>query len=171
MNPPTRRSLMAATVLAAMSTNAVPAFAQMPAPQPIDTPIGEPWRVPFAAFLKTLGIKDPAALLVRTYVFDIGLLRPGTIGVRVEDESTCHKDQCFTVIGRIHNKRFVVDAMFAAGKRYTRSDHAIPLFGSQTFPAWFVGETLTVTALETERGWLIVPGLSLREAPSKSGSP
>jgi hypothetical protein len=156
---------MAATVLLAMSTSVISAFAQMQAPQPIATPIGEPWRTPFAAFLKTLGIKDPAGLLVRTYVFDIGLLRPGTIGVRVEDESTCHKDQCFTIIGRIHNKRFVADAMFSAGKRFTRSDHAIPLFGSQTFPAWFVGDALTVTALETERGWLIVPGLVEKQPP------
>jgi hypothetical protein len=55
--------------------------------------------------------------------------------------------------------------MFVAGKRFTRGDQFLPLFGFQTLPAWLVGNKVTVTLLETPKGWIVAPG------PNPVGAP
>ena len=132
------------------------ASAQIGAPQPINTPVQDQWRGPFEQFLREFGVKDQSAMLGKTNAFQIGgAWYPDSILFRIEDPSVCADDVCFTVIGRVIDNKFHVDTMFAAGKRFTRSDHFVPLFGFQTLPAWLVSDRITVTLLETPRGWIV----------------
>lgn len=134
-----------------------PASAQIPVPEPIDTPVQDQWRAPFERFLGELRVSDPKAMVEKTNAFQIGgLWRPDSVLFRIQDPTVCSLDLCFTVIGRVIDNKFIADTMFAAGKGFTRSDHSTPLFGFQTMPAWIVGERVTVTLLETPNGWIVV---------------
>lgn len=134
-----------------------PAGAQIPAPEPIDTPVQDQWRGPFERFLRELGVSDQQEMIRKTNAFQIGgIWHPDSILFRIEDPTVCSKDLCFTVVGRIIDNKLITDAMFAAGKRFTRSDHSLPLFGFQTMPAWLIGDRVTVTLLETPNGWIVV---------------
>ena len=162
MNLSRRSAIKIGIVVAAIIMMIASASAQILAPQPIDTPIKDEWREPLATFLRDLGVKDTAALVDRTYTLGTGDGR-GSIAFRVEHEATCFEDRCLTVIGRIAGNKFISEAMFAAGKRYTHSDHAIKLFGVDVVPVWFVGETITVTVVQTPQGWFVIPGLTPKE--------
>lgn len=132
------------------------ASAQIPAPEPIDTPVHDQWRDPFERFLRELGAGDQHDMVRKTNAFQIGgVWHPNSILFRIEDPRVCTKDLCFTVVGRIIDNKLVADAMFAAGKRFTRSDYFLPFFGFQTRPAWLVGDRVTVTLLETPNGWIV----------------
>jgi hypothetical protein len=136
-----------------------PAGAQIPAPEPIDTPVQDQWRGPFERFLGELRVSDQKAMAEKTNAFQIGgVWRPDSILFRIEDPTVCSLDLCFTVIGRVIDNKFIADAMFAAGKRFTRGDNYLPLFGFQAMPAWLVGDRVTVTLLETPNGWIIAMG-------------
>jgi hypothetical protein len=69
------------------------------------------------------------------------------------------------VIGRIIDNKLHSDAMFTAGKRFTRSDYGKPIFGSESFPVLLVGDKMTVTLFENPSGWLVA------SAPRQQGDP
>jgi hypothetical protein len=143
-----------------------PATAQIMRPEPINTPVQDQWREPFEQFLRDLGVSDPATIVRTTYAFKLGgVWRPDSILFRIEDSAVCSGDSCLTVIGRIIDNKLHSDAMFTAGKRFTRSDHTVPVFGSQSFPAMLVGDRMTVTLFETANGWLVA------SAPRQQGDP
>jgi hypothetical protein len=134
------------------------AHAQIPEPEPITTPVPDQWRGPFEQFLRDLGVDNQRTIVGKTNAFQIGgRWYPDSILFRIEDSTTCFNDMCFTVIGRIVDNKFHADAMFSAGKWFTRGDVFVPLFGYQTLPAWLVGEKITVTLLETPKGWIVAP--------------
>jgi hypothetical protein len=97
----------------------------------------------------------------KTNAFQIGgIWHSDSILFRIEDSTVCSEDLCFTVIGRIIDNKFYADAMFLAGKRFTRGDQFLPLFGGsfQTIAAWLVGNKATVALVETPKGWIVAPG-------------
>jgi hypothetical protein len=143
-----------------------PATAQMMRPEPIDTPVQDQWREPFEQFLRDLGASDPASIVKTTYAFKIGSFwHPDSILFRIEDSAVCSGDSCLTVIGRIIDNKLHSDAMFTAGKRFTGSDFAMSVFGSQSFPKMLVGDRMIVTLFETASGWLVA------SAPRQQGDP
>ena len=85
--------------------------------------------------------------------------------VRVEDEELCAEDLCLTVIGHVVEGEFRSDAMFSAGNRFTSSDQLVQVFGFQTVPRWLVGEKMTMTLLETPRGWIVVTHENEKQIP------
>jgi hypothetical protein len=130
------------------------------APQPITTPVPEQWRAPFEQFLREMRVGDQnaKAMVGKTVAFKMGgVWRPDSILFRIEDPSVCSEDMCFTVIGRIVDNMFLADAMLSAGKRFTGGDNFSPLFGFQVLPLWLVGDKVTITLLETPKGWIIAP--------------
>jgi hypothetical protein len=142
------------------------ACAQIRQPEPINTPLQAEWRGPFEQFLGELGARNARAIVEKTNAFQIGgIWHPDSILFRVEDPTLCSEDMCFTVVGRIANNKSLADAMFAAGKRFTRGDHYIPLFGFQTIHAWLVGDKVTVTLLETPKGWIVAVGPNMATPP------
>lgn len=145
-----------AALAISLSLVVVPAGAQIGAPELIDGPLKEEWRAPFEMFLRELKVEDQAALVAKTSAFQIGgIWRPDSILFRIEDPGVCSGDLCFVVIGRVIENKLVADAMFAAGKRFTRSDRFLPLFGFKTVPAWFGGDKISVTLVEAPNGWII----------------
>jgi hypothetical protein len=138
--------------------------AQIAMPQPISTPVPDKWREPFEVFLGDMKVGDPKALVAKTSAFEIGgVWQKDWILFRIEDPKTCHDDLCFTVIGRIVDGKFVANAMFTAGKRFTRGDVFIPMFGFQVLPAWLFGNSVSVSLLETPKGWTIAPDVTSKE--------
>jgi len=134
----------------------LPAAAQVAAPQVIDAPVQEQWRDPFEQFLRDFGVDDPSAIVKKTYAFQIGgPQHTNSVLFRIEDQKSCAGDSCLTVIGRIIGDKLHADAMFVAGNRFTSGDHAAPVLGRQAFPLLLIGDTLTVTLLETPSGWLV----------------
>lgn len=130
--------------------------AQIGAPEPINTPVKDQWQGPLEEFLRELRVQDRSAMVRKTSAFQIGgVRRPDSILFRIEDSSLCFEDLCFTVIGRVIDKKFVADAMFSAGKGFTRGDQMLPLFGFRVVTAPLIGEKVNVTLLETPNGWIV----------------
>ena len=130
--------------------------AQIGAPQPINTPVQDQWREPFEGFLRELRVSDPKTMLGNTKAFQIGgVWHPNSVVFRIEDPTACSLDLCLTVIGHITDKKFFPEAMFTAGKNFTRSDHVVPLFGFGVLKAWLMSDRMTVTLLETPSGWIV----------------
>ena len=120
---------------------AIPALCQESELEPIDDPLPEAVRAPFVQFLR-----------------DSFLLR-------VEDKELCTEDLCLTVIGHVVKGQFRSDAMFSAGNRFTSSDQLVQVFGFQTVPRWVVGEKMTMTLLETPKGWIVVTHENEKQLP------
>lgn len=143
---------------------ASPAAAIITAPEPITTPVRDEWRRAFESFLQEMKVDDPGSLLAKTSAVQIGgIWQKDWILFRIEDRETCHEDMCLTIIGRIVNDKFATDAIFLAGKHFTRGDVYVPMFGFQAKPALLVGSKITVTLLETPTGWMVAPAVTQKE--------
>jgi len=135
--------------------------AQIAMPQPISTPVPNEWRAPFEGFLRELKVADTGALVAKTGTFQIGgVWQKDWILFRIEDLKTCHEDMCLTIIGRIMNDKFIANAMFLAGKHFTRGDVFVPMFGFQALPALLISSKISVTLLEAPTGWMVFPAVT-----------
>jgi hypothetical protein len=153
------RLIPAVIVGVSLAINSLPAVdlavAVEAAPEPIQDSIPDEWRKPFIDFLRDLNARDIAGILAVTKTAALkGVYRDAKV-FRVEHSSTCHLDLCLTIIANLKDNRFVAEAMFPAGRKVTREGEAIPIFGIQSFPWRFVGETRGVRLLETPSGWLL----------------
>jgi hypothetical protein len=156
-------SLLVAFGLSALVAN--PAIAVMPMPQPIDGLLRDEWRAPFEEFLQQLKVSDIGALVAKTSAFQIGgMWHEDWILFRIEDTKTCHEDMCLTIIGRIVDGKLTANAMFTAGKYFTRYDAAVPMFGFQVLPAFLAGSKISMTLFETPTGWMVAPTVTHKGA-------
>jgi hypothetical protein len=135
------------------------AHSQIATPEPINTPVRAEWREPFEGFFRALGIREPSATLAKTHAMQIDGIFRRSILLRIEDAPFCWDDLCFTAIGRVVDNRFAADATLFAGKGYTVGDAYISPRGMtfQTLPRWLIGNTVTVSLIETPQGWIVIP--------------
>jgi hypothetical protein len=137
--------------------SANPALCQDSELEPIDAPLPDAVRAPFAQFLRNLGADDPELLIEKARGRSIlSVWHSPSFLVRIEDTQLCSEDLCLTVIGHVVEGEFRSDAMFSAGNQFTASDQSVQLFGFQTVPRWLVGDKMTMTLLETPKGWILV---------------
>jgi hypothetical protein len=135
------------------------AAAQIPRPEPLNTPVMESWRVPIEYFLR-FDIGDSELLLQSTRM---GKLDDRHFVVRVEHESTCIRDMCLTAIGLMQDGRFQPKAIFFAGKMVTQGD-TFPPGAIRPVVMFYRNQDVTqesesVVAVETRNGWMVVPPL------------
>jgi hypothetical protein len=133
------------------------ALAQEPKPTPITGEVRPEWRPAFAQLLRDLNIQNPDPVLDRAKAGQITGIYRDAILLRLEDDADCSGDVCATFIGHIEEGRFVISAMFAAGKEITMADHMVRLFGGQTLPLKFFSSRGVLQLMETPRGWMVVP--------------
>lgn len=139
------------------------ARAQMAFPQPIEQPIPDEWRRPFARFLQELGAPAVDEILADAKRAFIGGAFPDALLVRFENRELCSQDFCLTAIGVIRNDTFIPHVMVLAGKWFTRGDTMGHLLGRLVPPpvrlctSQRAGERDCVTLQETAKGWMVVP--------------
>jgi hypothetical protein len=144
-------------------------FAQIAAPQPIETPIRDEWRSAVTNFARELGAKNPEAITAIAKGFTlmhaatwggapINTLGADIVLVRLEDPSLCRKERCLIVIGRIEKDKLIADIMFLAGKWFIVGDVFTPFgppplgfFDSEKF------DDAQVALLKTAKGWIVSP--------------
>ena len=145
---------------------AIPALCQESELEPIDDPLPKAVRAPFVQFLRDLRVGDPQLLIEKARGRSISSSwRAPSFLLRVEDKELCTEDLCLTVIGHVVKGQFRSDAMFSAGNRFTSSDQLVQVFGFQTVPRWLVGEKMTMTLLETPKGWIVVTHENEKQIP------
>lgn len=137
--------------------------AQILAPKPIEAPLPENWRAPFAQYLRDLGTPAVDELLGATRTAE--LLPANTLIIRIEHASACEKLLCMTLIAELKTEAIGQAAMFFAGKWFTQADtfpsllktsFAPPLLFFTTVPPTL--ENKPVLAVSTPRGWIFVGG-------------
>lgn len=152
-----RRVILIVLSMLSLVFISIPALCQESELEPIDDPLPDAVRAPFVQFLRDLGVGDPELLIekARGRSLSSSWHSPSFL-VRIEDPELCTEDLCLTVIGHVVEGEFRSDAMFSAGNRFTGSDQSVQVFGFQTVPRWLVGEKMTMTLLETPKGWIVV---------------
>ena len=153
---------IAAAVLCLVSAQQCPA--QIHAPEPIEAPLPESWRAPFARFLGELGTAKVDELLDATKTKAI---HPAdALVLRIEHASACTKDGiCITIIAKLKEGTIDSMAMFYAGKWMTHGD-VNPNFLDTSVPPpvlFFTSRTPTaesrsVAMISTPKGWILAGG-------------
>jgi hypothetical protein len=152
----TCRWLLASIIM--LSAPVTAGLAQIGEPQSIAQAVPDPWREPFAQFLRDLGVRDVASIMANTKFARLGgAHRPESVLFRIEDKSACDDDVCLTVIGHPSGGRFLADALFAAGAKSTWFDHTVEFLGLQAVPYVFESRKGRITLFETSAGWIVIP--------------
>lgn len=131
----------------------------MATPTPMDEPVPEKWRASLARFLEEFGVEEVNSVLAASKARSFPGENPDRIIFRIEDKSSCTNDLdlCPTVIGRMKQDVFEVDAIFFGGRNVNGGDVIPRMLGVKSFPVFFSGKSSGIAVVETSKGFMVVP--------------